>query len=190
DVPAFAIERHDVTNAAFMEFVEAGGYADRRLWRDDDWEWLRRERIRHPLFWESRDGSWLWRGLFEGAPLPEAGPVYVTHSEASAYARWRGARLPAETEFHRVPYGTPDGSERTYPWGEAPPDASRGVFDLAAWDPAPAGSHPAGRSAWGVDDLVGNGWEWTGTPFAPFPGFAPLPSYPEYSADFFDGAHY
>src|SRR5262245_21869194 len=51
-VPAFAIQRHDVTNAAFMEFVEAGGYDERGLWRDDDWEWIRREQICHPLFWE------------------------------------------------------------------------------------------------------------------------------------------
>jgi formylglycine-generating enzyme required for sulfatase activity len=54
----------------------------------------------------------------------------------------------------------------------------------------PAGSHPASRSAWGVDDLVGNGWEWTRTTFAPFEGFEPMPSYPEYSADFFDGEHF
>jgi formylglycine-generating enzyme required for sulfatase activity len=65
-----------------------------------------------------------------------------------------------------------------------------GVFDFASWDPEPAGSHPGGRSAWGVDDLVGNGWEWTSTPFAPFPGFRPQATYPEYSADFYDGDHF
>ncbi len=54
----------------------------------------------------------------------------------------------------------------------------------------PAGSFPRGASAWGVRDLVGNGWEWTSTVFEPFPGFAPMPSYPQYSADFFDGKHY
>jgi formylglycine-generating enzyme required for sulfatase activity len=52
------------------------------------------------------------------------------------------------------------------------------------------GSFPAGRSAWGIDDLLGNGWEWTSTVFEGFPGFTPMASYPEYSADFFDGQHY
>ena len=56
--------------------------------------------------------------------------------------------------------------------------------------PEPAGSHPAGASAWGVEDLVGNGWEWTSSAFAPFPGFRAIASYPEYSADFFDGEHF
>jgi formylglycine-generating enzyme required for sulfatase activity len=128
--------------------------------------------------------------MFEAIPLPAAWPVYVSHSEASAYARWRGMRLPTEAEYHRAAYGVPRGLERAYPWGDDAPDATRGHFDFAGWDPRPVGQYPAGRSAWGVDDLLGNGWEWTSTVFAPFPGFTPLPSYPEYSADFFDGRHY
>jgi formylglycine-generating enzyme required for sulfatase activity len=116
-------------------------------------------------------------------------PVYATQAEASAFARWSGARLPTEAEFQRAAYGSPQG-ERAYPWGASPPTASHGVFDFASWDPAPVGSHPDGASAWGIHDLVGNGWEWTSTPFGPFPGFSPMASYPEYSADFFDGEHF
>ncbi len=188
-VEAFAIERHDVSNAAFMEFVDAGGYQTREYWTDDDWRWVQQERIAHPRFWERQDGAWHWRGMFDRLPLPGSWPVYVTHAEACAYARWRGARLPTEAEFARAAFGSP-GGERPSPWGEAPPSSQFGVFDFGSWDPEPAGSHPAGRSAWGVEDLVGNGWEWTGTPFAPFPGFRPMPSYPEYSADFFDDRHF
>jgi ergothioneine biosynthesis protein EgtB len=189
-VAAFSIQRHDVTNAAFLEFVEAGGYGDPRWWRDEDWAWVRAESMTHPLFWERRDGAWLWRGMFDLIPLPYSWPVYVSYAEASAYARWRGARLPTEAEFQRAAYGAPAPGHRPYPWGEAPPSPDRGTFDFATWDPQPAGSHPAGRSAWGVDDLVGNGWEWTSTVFAPFEGFSPIPSYPEYSGDFFDGQHF
>ena len=116
--------------------------------------------------------------------------MYVSHAEASAFARWRGRRLPTEAEFHRAAYGTPGGTERSYPWGEDPPDATRGRFGFSGWDPVAAGSCPAGASAWGVHDLVGNGWEWTSTVFAPFEGFQAMASYPEYSAEFFDAQHY
>jgi formylglycine-generating enzyme required for sulfatase activity len=122
--------------------------------------------------------------------LPESWPVYVSHAEADAYTRWRGQRLPTEGEFVRAAYGSENGGARPYPWGEAPFDPSRGNLDFRSWDPVPAGSRPAGASAWGVHDLVGNGWEWTSTIFEPFPGFRAMGSYPEYSADFFDGEHY
>ena len=189
-VDAFAIDRHDVTNAAFLEFVDGGGYSDARWWRPEDFAWIQRERRPHPLFWEQHDGRWYWRGMFDLIPLPLLWPVYVSFAEAAAFARWRGARLPTEAEFQRAAYGAPGGGERLYPWGDAAPTPARGVFDFSSWDPEPAGSHPEGRSAWGVEDLVGNGWEWTASPFAPFAGFEPIPSYPEYSADFFDGEHY
>ncbi len=189
-VPAFEIDVHDVTNAAFMEFVEAGGYGARRWWNDEDFAWVQGTGVTHPLFWERRDGAWLWRGQFDLLPLPPAWPVYVSHAEAAAFARWRGARLPTEAEFHRAAYGTPEGEQRPYPWGDAPPDHTRGHFDFAGWDPVGAGSFPAGASAWGIHDLVGNGWEWTSTVFAPFDGFRPMASYPEYSAEFCDGQHY
>jgi ergothioneine biosynthesis protein EgtB len=188
-VQAFCMDRHDVTNERFMEFVEAGGYRDPQWWTPDDWDWLQSERRQHPSFWEFEEGTWLWRGMFERIPLPLSWPVYVSMAEASAYAGWRGARLPTEAEFQRAAYGSPAG-ERVQPWGDRDPDQSLGAFDFSAFDPVPAGSRPAGASAWGVQDLVGNGWEWTSTPFAPFPGFRAIPSYPEYSADFFDGQHF
>jgi ergothioneine biosynthesis protein EgtB len=190
EVPAFQIQRHKVTNAEFMAFVEAGGYQDPRYWRDEDWKWIQSERIAHPLFWEREGSAWLWRGMFERYPLPVAWPVYVSQAEASAFARWRGVRLPTEAEFQRAAYGTATGDERRHPWGDAEPTSAHGAIDFGTWDPEPAGTHPAGQSAWGVEDLVGNGWEWTSTTFGPFPGFTILPSYPEYSADFFDGEHF
>jgi gamma-glutamyl hercynylcysteine S-oxide synthase len=189
-VDAFAVERHDVTNARFLDFVEAGGYADPAWWTPDAWSWLQETQRTHPAFWDRRDGSWYWLGMFDWIPLPRAWPVYVSHAEASAFARWSGARLPTEAEFQRAAFGTPDGEERRHPWGDDEPAPRHGVFDFTTWDPEPVGSHPLGRSAFGVHDLVGNGWEWTGTPFVPFPGFRPMASYPEYSADFFDGEHY
>jgi ergothioneine biosynthesis protein EgtB len=188
-VPAFEIERHDVTNGRFLEFVEEDGYRDKRWWTEEDWHWVQHEGIAHPPFWQRTDSGWHWRGIFEQLPLPLAWPVYVSLAEASAFARWSGARLPTEAEFQRAAYGSMDG-ERRYPWGSGEPSDLVGVFDFTSWDPHPAGCHRAGASAWGVEDLVGNGWEWTRTPFAPFPGFRAMASYPEYSADFFDGDHF
>jgi iron(II)-dependent oxidoreductase len=190
EVPEFEIDVYNVTNRDYLKFVEAGGYDDERLWTPEGWNWRAGHDVRHPLFWERQDGRWLWRGMFEHVPLPPAWPVYVSHAEASAFARWRGKRLPTEAEFHRAAYGAGSGEERSYPWGDGEPDETRGNFDFRHWDPMPVGSCPAGASAWGVHDLVGNGWEWTSTVFQPFDGFQPLPSYPEYSADFFDEEHY
>lgn len=188
-VPAFRIERHDVTNAAFMTFVDAGGYRDARWWSAADWAWREEAGLEHPRFWRKDDGQWWWRGMFDEVPLPPAWPVYVSHAEAAAYTRWAGTRLPTEAEYHRAAFGTPSGEPRRHPWGTAAPAARHGVFDLASWDPHPAGSHPEGDSAFFVADLAGNGWEWTSSLFAPYPGFQPMPTYPEYSADFFDGEH-
>jgi formylglycine-generating enzyme required for sulfatase activity len=125
--------------------------------------------------------------MFEAIPLPMSWPVYVSHAEAAAFARWRDARLPTEAEYQQAAFGD---AASLHPWGDAEPSDAHGVFDFSSWDPQPAGSHPAGASAWGVEDLAGNGWEWTSTPFAPFPGFTAMNSYPEYSADFFDGEHF
>jgi iron(II)-dependent oxidoreductase len=190
DVGAFEIDVHSVTNGEFLEFVEAGGYRTPDLWSERGWQWREHDGITHPAFWVRDDGQWCWRGMFENIALPAAWPVYVSGEEAAAFARWRGRRLPTEAEYHRAAFGAPGGPEREFPWGDAPPDSTRGNFDFNSWEPVPVGARPLGASAWGVHDLVGNGWEWTSTVFGPFPGFEPMPSYPEYSADFFDGQHY
>jgi iron(II)-dependent oxidoreductase len=170
DVPAFEMDVNNVTNGDWLAFVRAGGPL--------------------PSFWLERDGDYALLGMFEVMPLPLTWPVYVTQTQARAYAAWRGARLPTEAEYHRAAFGTPSGEERAFPWGDAAPTSAYGNFDFRRFDPEPVGSNPAGASAWGIHDLVGNGWEWTATPFQPLPGFHPMASYPQYSVDFFDGAHF
>jgi ergothioneine biosynthesis protein EgtB len=193
EVPAFSIDSTPVTNEQFHHFVDSGAYHQRAFWTDVDWAWKTRVGLEAPLCWIKQDGGWWYRTMFDRIPLSDAGdwPVYVSLAEAQAYARWSGARLPTEAEFQRAAYGVPDGEDRPFPWGEEPPTARHGNFDFARWSPDPVGSHPDGVSAWGVHDLVGNGWEWTETVFGPFAGFhAYIPGYPGYSADFFDGKHY
>jgi formylglycine-generating enzyme required for sulfatase activity len=117
-------------------------------------------------------------------------PANVSLAEAEAYCRWRGKRLPTEAEMHRAAYAAPDGTQRLYPWGDQAPQKQHGNFGWQYFSPVPVGSHPAGASAWGVEELVGNGWEWTTTLFRGLPGFKPYArTYPGYSQDFFDDLH-
>ena len=193
EVPAFVIDSTPVTNEQFRYFVDTGAYDHKAFWSDGDWAWKNRLGLNAPLCWIKRDGAWLCRTLFDRVPLSDVRdwPVYVSLAEAQAFARWSGARLPTEAEFHRAAYGSPTGEERAFPWGDEHPTARHGNFDFVRWSQDAAGSHPDGVSAWGVHELVGNGWEWTETVFGAFPGFAAyIPGYPGYSADFFDGKHY
>ncbi|MBC5810748.1 MAG: SUMF1/EgtB/PvdO family nonheme iron enzyme [Candidatus Eremiobacteraeota bacterium] len=171
EVAAFEVDVNNTTNGDWLEFVRNGGPI--------------------PSFWLERNGEHRLLGMFEEYPLPLSWPVYVTQAQAAAYAAWRGGRVMTEPEYHRAAFGTPDGSERPFPWGSATPDAAvHGNFNLRRFEPESVGVSPLGASAFGVHDLVGNGWEWTSTVFAPFAGFEPMASYPRYSADFFDGQHY
>ncbi len=189
DVPGFAIDQYKVTNREFLNFVNAGGYQSRALWSDAAWAWKNAHRISHPVFWKRAGDAWQYRTMFHEVPLPLDWPVYVSHAEANAYARWAGKTLPTEAQWHRAAYASERG-ERQYPWGDEQPAPRRGNFDFQSWDPAPVAASSTGQSAFGVRDLLGNGWEWTSTIFAPFPGFERLSFYPGYSADFFDGKHY
>jgi gamma-glutamyl hercynylcysteine S-oxide synthase len=174
NVPGFRVGKYKITNGQYLDFVREGAPA--------------------PHFWTRRSDQtgdgWFYRGMFAEVPLPLNAPVYVTHAEAAAYARRSGKRLPTEEQFHRAAYETSDGPERPYPWGNAEPDEARGNFDFHHWDPVDVNANPAGDSATGVSQLVGNGWEWTATQFGPFPGFQPMPFYPGYSQNFFDEEHY
>jgi len=189
-VPAFGIDRYMITNVQFLDFLNDGGYRTRVFWSDADWQWIAKQSVTHPVFWRHAGDGWLCRTMFEEIALPMDWPVYVSHAEASAYARWGGKLLPKEEQWHRAAFGSPDGGQRFYPWGDETPDASRGNFDFDRWNPVPVSAHPRGKSAFGVEGMLGNGWEWTSTAFAPFSGFEPFPFYRGYSADFFDGKHF
>jgi len=189
-VPAFEIDVYKVTNDQYLEFVRVGGYEERSFWTASSWDWITASGIRHPKFWKPVDGGWQCRTMFGDVAFQPSWPVYVSHAEAEAYCRWKGRSLPTEAQYHRAAFGTPGGSERPYPWGHTPPQDAHGNFNFQRWDPSPVNAHPHGDSAFGVSDLIGNGWEWTSTVFAPFAGFEPFPFYPGYSADFFDGNHF
>jgi len=128
-----------------------------------------------PHFWVERGGTWFLRRMFDEIPLPLDWPAWVTHNQAASYAGWRGGRLPSEAEWHRASEGA---------------DFAAGNFDARRFDPEPVDANRTSVSRWGVEDLCGNGWEWTSSPFRPFPGFEPFSFYPGYSANFFDEEHF
>jgi ergothioneine biosynthesis protein EgtB len=104
-VPGFKIDRHKVTNGQFLKFLNDGGYWEPSLWGPADWEWRSAQNISHPVFWVRHRNTWGYRSMFEELPLPSDSPVYVSHAEASAYARWAGKLLPAEAQWQRAAYG-------------------------------------------------------------------------------------
>jgi ergothioneine biosynthesis protein EgtB len=183
NVPAFAIDRYKVTNRQYLEFIGADGYEARELWSEDDWNWKSEHGVSHPAFWKRRGDQWLYRTMFAEVPLPLDWPVYVSYAEAAAYAKWAGKSLPTEAEWQRAATAMPreNGEE---------PETAFGNFDFARWNPVPVNAFPAAHNAFGVEGMLGNGWEWTSTKFAPFPGFEPFPFYRGYSADFFDDKHF
>jgi gamma-glutamyl hercynylcysteine S-oxide synthase len=190
DVGAFSIDKYKVTNGQYLDFVAAGGYENPACWTEEDWARRSAKGVTHPVFWNRNHDCWYLRTMFDEIPLPLDWPVYVSQAEAKAYARWAGKSLPTEAQWHRAAYGTQSGHERPFPWGTTPPNSSKGNFDFHSWDPTSVGAFPEGESAFGVADLLGNGWEWTSSQFEPFPGFQRFSFYPGYSADFFDGKHY
>ncbi len=171
----FALATRKLTNADLLAFVNAGAYNDPRWWSEAAFAHIQTRPA--PPFWRQRDGAWFLRTLFEDAPLPLAGPALVSFFEAQALAKFFDARLPTEAEWLRA--------VRT--GGDAP---ISGACDFQSLDSLPVGRADAPRDARGVEEQIGNAWEWTASPFAPFPGFAARSYYPGYSADFFDNRHF
>ncbi|WP_373531565.1 SUMF1/EgtB/PvdO family nonheme iron enzyme [Vampirovibrio sp.] len=188
EVGPFAMDVYNVTNACFLNFVEAGGYEERRYWTPESWAWKEQTQKSHPAFWKKTDREWRLRDFFEEIALPLDWPVYVTQAEAAAYARFAGKQLPTEAEWHRAAYG--DAQVNQYPWGNSAPSPDKGNFNFYRYSPVSVGCYPSGASVFGVQEMLGNGWEWTCTQFGPFEGFRASTGYPQYSTDFFDARHY
>lgn len=183
----FRIARTAVTNTQFMQFVATGGYGRREYWSNEGWNWVTGKALAAPQYWACRDGVWVQRKFDGLEPLkPDDPVVHVSWHEAQAFCAYAKRRLPSEAEWEcAAAWNGIDGHKRTYPWGEAypaPDDVSLESTGLASvW------AYPAGDSARGLRQLVGNTWEWTATTFHPYPGFSVDP-YKEYSEPWF-GTH-
>ncbi|MDN3520362.1 selenoneine synthase SenA [Halomonas ramblicola] len=198
EVAPFSIARAPVTNADFAAFVDDGGYQRRELWSEAGWQWRERQALQAPVYWRRTDaGHWEERAFDHWRPLaPHQPVVHVSWYEAEAWCRWAGRRLPSEAEWEVAASREPsaDGrslapGKRRHPWGEAPPDA--GLANLDGWrlGRLDVAALAEGDSAFGCRQMLGNVWEWTASPFGPFPGFQP-DLYRDYSAPWFREGRY
>ncbi|MBS9535444.1 ergothioneine biosynthesis protein EgtB [Mycobacterium sp. M1] len=186
DVPAFRIGRVPVTNAEWRMFIDDGGYRDARFWTERGWQHRVAAGLTAPQFWGADHDCRLRFGRWEALPGDE--PVqHVSYFEAQAYAAWAGARLPTEIEWEKACAWDPvTRTRRRYPWGAAEPTAALANLGGGALRPAPVGAYPAGASAYGVEQLLGDVWEWTSSELQPWPGFTPM-IYQRYTQPFFGG---
>ncbi|NOT29436.1 MAG: ergothioneine biosynthesis protein EgtB, partial [Planctomycetes bacterium] len=184
ELAPFRIARAPVTQGEFRVFVEDGGYEQRALWSAEGWVWRSaaqaHDLVCWPVYWRREpDGGWSRRRYDRWVPLEPHLPVhFVNAHEAEAFCRWAGRRLPSEAEWECA------AGPARYPWGDEPPSSAHAELDLCADEPCEVGAHATGDSPHGLRQMLGNVWEWTATPFGPYPGFEPGP-YAEYSAPWF-----
>ncbi len=189
----FAIARAAVTQREFAAFVDDGGYRRREFWSPEGWQWRESVNADHPVYWRREaNGRWLRRHFDEWVRLePHLPVIHVNWYEAEAYCRWAGRRLPTEAEWEAAAAAEPDPSggalserKRRFPWGDHRPTPERANLDWRAMGCLAVDALAAGDSAFGCRQMIGNVWEWTSSPFLPYPGFE-IDPYKEYSEPWF-----
>ena len=154
-----AIANRLVTNGEYREFIRNGGYATPELWLSDGWAAVNQRGWNRPLYWnEELESEFTLGGVRE---LDVNAPVtHVSYYEADAFARWAGARLPTEFEWEHAAANEP---------------VKGNLLESGYW-------HPAASKG---EQFFGDNWEWTSSPYAPYPGFKPLDgSLGEYNGKF------
>jgi len=193
EIEPFAISKTSVSNGEFRTFVEDDGYKRSDLWSAEGLQWRIAANAEHPVYWQREEnGRWLRRNFDEWVALDERLPViHINWHEADAYCRWAGRRLPTEAEWEMAASAESSTKgrgltehKRRYPWGDDSPMPERANLDWRAMGCIPVDALPAGDSAFGCRQMIGNVWEWTASVFRPYPSFVAGP-YKEYSEPWF-----
>ncbi len=183
----FDIDITPVTNGAYRQFVENGGYDTRQYWSDAGWAWRTASGARAPKHWvQDNNGTWTQRSMDRVEPLDPLLPVcHVCFYEAEACARSVGKRLPTEQEWEAAATWNPArGTKQRYPWGDAPATSALANVDQLSFGTAQVYAYPRNVSPIGCYGMIGDVWEWTSSDFSGYPGYRTFP-YPEYSEVFF-----
>lgn len=171
----FSIDCAPVSVGEYLEFMNAGGYKDFRWWHSAGWEQVNTEHWQAPLYWEQHDGEWMIRdfaGLHRATDKANEPVSHVSFLEASAYAKWADKRLPTEAEWEKAAMLSTSDAKQNFPWGDSTPDESQAnLFENELWSVAPIGAFPAGQTANGCHQMIGDVWEWTTSDYVPYPGF-------------------
>jgi Uncharacterized conserved protein len=173
----YSIDRYPVTCSQYRNFMESDGYQNPQWWSADGWTWLQSHLVDRPLYWSENPA-------FNNHPV-----CGVSWYEAEAYCNFIGQRLPTESEWEKAAsWDAEHQTQRTYPWGEEPPNLSLCNHGNHIGNTAPVDQFPKGASAVGCCDMLGNVWEWTASIFDAYPGFESYP-YRGYSQAYFNGEH-
>jgi formylglycine-generating enzyme required for sulfatase activity len=162
DLPAYWIDKYEVTNGRYAQFIAAGGYDRREYWTGAGWEWKTREGRRQPSYWDQP----AWN-------QPDQPAVGVVWFEAVAYCRWAGAHLPSEAQWEKAASWDPPAAAKVkYPWGDAWDRQKANTAELGLRRTTAVGQfcrEAAGASPYGACDMAGNAWEWCSTLHRPLP---------------------
>lgn len=197
-VAPFQLEKLPVTAVRWTEFVADGGYERAELWTPDGWKWRTDENIELPEYWfRKHQGYGIYcangvRGIEPFEPVSS-----ISWYEADAFARWSGGRLPTEVEWeYAARFDPATGESHLCPWGNDPHGAARADCNSYHSAPMPlitldeiSGEKTVSANAFGLSGMAGGAWEWTSSPFLPYPGFEAFP-YDGYSKEHMDGRHY
>lgn len=163
-IDPFSIASRLVTNSEYLEFMAAGGYERPELWLSDAWDHVCQNGWSAPLYWEAAETGWrefTCRGM--SVLNPDAPVCHVSFYEADAFARWADARLPTEFEWEVAAGSTGHLAESA--------DHPGNMLENGAYHPVSAG--PADRLQSRLQQVLGDTWEWTASPYAPYPGYRP-----------------
>ena len=181
DVPAFRIGRVPVTNGEWQQFIDDGGYRQQRWWSDRGWAHRQQAGLTAPQFWNTG-----WRHPHPVRPRrgrsPPTNPCSTSPTSRPRRTRRGRARgCPPRWNGRRPCAWDPAaGTRRRFPWGASEPTEHLANLGGDALRPAPVGAYPAGASAYGAEQMLGDVWEWTSSPLRPWPGFTPM-LYEQYS---------